>query len=298
MQRKLRARITNLYLPALYGKCKFYAAFDMLRGLIGSGSYLLKDIVFHLLYVCSDPVNYKPKKPVFCNQSIMPKLVNSLLKRRRCCLIILDAARYDYFESEYHDFLDGKLLRIYSPASNTPDWLKSIFYDFYDVYYFSTGPFVNRSIKVFGYEARKHFKRIIEVWKFGTSKKLNTVHPRTLNNVVLLMLSAHRINRLIVHYAQPHYPYIGGIKKIDPRLPPTAIISAFLRHPMIIEDIRDAYRENLRLGLKYAAELSTQFNGEVIITADHGELLGEYGILFHPPIPVPELREVPWLEVK
>jgi len=50
--------------------------------------------------------------------------------------------------------------------------------------------------------------------------------------------------------------------------------------------------------------LITNFgNVTIIITADHGELLGEDGLWFHPSrlhprIHHPKLHEIPWLEIK
>jgi hypothetical protein len=69
-------------------------------------------------------------------------------------------------------------------------------------------------------------------------------------------------------------------------------------------EIQKAYRQNLRLVLDHVADLLAAIEGKVIVTADHGEMLGErlrpipvrcYD--HHPSLYVPELVEVPWLEV-
>ncbi|MCK5309942.1 MAG: hypothetical protein KAJ64_04785 [Thermoplasmata archaeon] len=59
----------------------------------------------------------------------------------------------------------------------------------------------------------------------------------------------------------------------------------------------NAYRDNLKLALKSAKEIVDKVpSGRILITADHGEFLGEYGRYGHPnDITKPENTEVPWL---
>ena len=69
-----------------------------------------------------------------------------------------------------------------------------------------------------------------------------------------------------------------------------------------VKGLRKAYLENLRLVLEYVAVLVDRAlkinpSAKVIITADHGELLGEEG-LFNHGIDHPLVRIVPWLRVK
>jgi hypothetical protein len=63
----------------------------------------------------------------------------------------------------------------------------------------------------------------------------------------------------------------------------------------------EVYRENLRIVLDYIEEFIESVDGKSVVTADHGELLGDsklqrYG---HPEgVYLPELRIVPWLSVE
>jgi len=60
-----------------------------------------------------------------------------------------------------------------------------------------------------------------------------------------------------------------------------------------VAGVRNAYRENLELVLNYVKQLVAEIpSGKIIITADHGEWLGEDGRYGH------ALMEVPWLEIK
>lgn len=52
------------------------------------------------------------------------------------------------------------------------------------------------------------------------------------------------------------------------------------------------------MGLRYVARLAEHINARIIITANHGELLDEYGLYGHMDIIVPQLRIVPWFIVK
>jgi hypothetical protein len=104
-----------------------------------------------------------------------------------------------------------------------------------------------------------------------------------------------------VHYVQPHYPFIGptGEEHFDP----TATLKEVSRRYDLTDGrLERAYRENLDLVLDEAERLLDALDGKTVVSADHGELLGErlsplplraYG---HPSgIYVDELVRVPWL---
>ncbi len=55
------------------------------------------------------------------------------------------------------------------------------------------------------------------------------------------------------------------------------------------------YRSNLEYALDSVRTLLKSVDGDVVITADHGNLLGEFGLYGHPDyVPVPALKRVPW----
>ncbi|MXR20060.1 hypothetical protein [Halobacterium bonnevillei] len=59
------------------------------------------------------------------------------------------------------------------------------------------------------------------------------------------------------------------------------------------------YEENLRIALADVAELVESLDGDVVVTADHGEAFGEDGVWeHHIETYIPALMEVPWLEVE
>lgn len=144
-------------------------------------------------------------------------------------LVILDACRYDYFERIYKDYpllRKGKLSTAISCGSTTYEWLKYAFKcskdkRCNDIVYISANPFINsRGLRTRDFDPKKHLKdmKIIDVWDWGWSDDLGTVHPREVNKATLIAIRLHRNKRFIIHYLQPHYPYlsindnIGGIE--------------------------------------------------------------------------------------
>lgn len=218
-------------------------------------------------------------------------------------LIVLDACRYDLFGKYRRKYLDGVTHKAISPASNTPGWMKLTWTDFYDLTYFSGNPYINsHGVPLGKYMPKDHFKRIIDVWNKGWSDELGTVPPENMNKAVI---NQKQKGRCVIHYVQPHRPYIGlsGIRRsgmilrnkmLDQPLPKPIPIG---RTPK--EKVKEAYILTLKLVLKYVSELIPYLHGKTVITADHGELLGEldeWGR--HPPaIDHPVLREVPWFIV-
>jgi len=65
------------------------------------------------------------------------------------------------------------------------------------------------------------------------------------------------------------------------------------------EQVREIYIENLEIVLEYARTLADNLEGKTVISADHGENLGNPGGLFAPKYGhngfSPEVRFVPWM---
>ncbi|MFW6435444.1 MAG: hypothetical protein ACOCY1_03590, partial [Halovenus sp.] len=67
------------------------------------------------------------------------------------------------------------------------------------------------------------------------------------------------------------------------------------RGEVSVERVWDAYEANLRHVLPEVATLVENVDGTVAVTADHGNLFGEWGLYGHPmETPVPALLRVPW----
>lgn len=129
------------------------------------------------------------------------------------CLIILDACRYDIFRNNYHNFFTGSLRKVDSNSVHTGEWLDSTFKKLNDgITYISASPCVNsfgvsllETNPYWGIDwtATEHFQEIVDVWEFGWSDELESVPPRAVTE------SASKVRgRRIVHYMQPHIPYL------------------------------------------------------------------------------------------
>jgi len=229
-------------------------------------------------------------------------------------LIILDACRYDCFENQYQKYLKGKLIKVASAGSHTKQWLPRTWPDWYDLIYISAIPYINSvGYRVRGFSAVEHFREIIDVWNFGYDETIGWTPPRAVNNAVLEIAGK---DRMIIHYGQPHGPYIGRTKIFtrpsmfrfrDELLGiPHNPISLFpAREPQTKtreerqQAMFNAYKETLDLVLEKVAEILPALDGLVIVTSDHGELMGERG-RWGGHIrgwDIPALRHVPWLEV-
>ncbi len=145
--------------------------------------------------------------------------MSSVLDYNWDVLIVLDACRYDFFEPIINRFATGKIIGIISPGSCTLEWLCKTFRDKYeDIIYVSGNPFVNKR-HAFGdrlkFEPYIHFDidNIIESFK----KCWN--YPGTTDPVCLtieafkaILKRYHNTSknslRFIVHYLQPHAPYL------------------------------------------------------------------------------------------
>jgi len=211
-------------------------------------------------------------------------------------LIILDACRYDAFKAL--NSIDGELKSKISRGSMSRE--------------FARGNFSNKSLTDTVYvSANFWFPEMYdelntELYDFTPvhydMPDLPTTRPGSVTNEALRANEQFPDKRLIVHYMQPHWPYIGAeAEKIEQPDDHHGMHSTIKSNGLSRKEILSLYTENLELVLSEASELVDAFSGKTVITADHGELLGErqrpipvrnYG---HPSgVYVDELVTVPW----
>jgi hypothetical protein len=126
-------------------------------------------------------------------------------------LIILDACRHDAFERTYRDFLDPVPVRaIDSVGTATSQWRQETFVDVYpDILYVSANPYIANHKSFDGFRGGAHFFKVIDVWKTGWDQERGTVLPATVTQEALRALLTYPGKRLIIHYLQPHAPYLS-----------------------------------------------------------------------------------------
>lgn len=220
-------------------------------------------------------------------------------------LAILDACRYDIFEDTVQ--LPGEIKKIRSQASATNQFLRRNFSDkdVTDTIYVTGNPqFYRIQEGIYNVDPINcQFHKVINVWEDNWDEKYRTVMPEAVTNAAIRASQKYPNKRILIHYLQPHAPYIGptGIAKL-----PTDILNLWVEFKrgnvdIDLSVIRQAYRENLELVLKDISRLFDQIDGKIVLTADHGEMLGERSGLLpmkkygHPSgIYTSELVEVPW----
>ena len=222
-------------------------------------------------------------------------------------LIVLDACRADLFEERADLGHFDSYQRATSGGSATLEWTTQNFADrsFGDTVYVAANPFTTRL-------APSSFHELIEVWKESFNDECNTVLPRAVFNAAL---GAHRTfpsKRIIVHFMQPHYPFVGSSNKyngwhpdeiLDEKehgeihTPWDALQAGLVEKESLWED----YAENLDLVLEYTYKMMIELDGRTVVTSDHGNALGErtwpipLRIYGHPEgIRIPALTQVPW----
>lgn len=299
-------------------------------------------------------------------------------------LIVLDACRFDYFEELYERYLEGSLEKRVSPipASSsfpTKEWCEKVFGDRYheDIVYVSGHPGINSKTGWGDFAVKGHVYKVIDVWDWGWGENMLTVHPKSVTKAAIEAKEKYPSKRFIVHYMQPHAPFvclediryerenpiqkirsyiktdgsgdsethgiyssgrvtsevkagpakiwelakltyirtifdwffiqtiIGKIAKTSTlwkirrwfKLPPLQPLEDAVRK-YDQNEIRRAYRRNLEFVLEYVGKLVECLSGSIVITSDHGELLGEYGEYGHTITKtVTPLMDVPWFEV-
>lgn len=241
-------------------------------------------------------------------------------------LILLDACRYDEF-LRVAPFSAERVAHRVTLASRTAEFLARTFKNcqLHDTVYVTANPVV-LAFEYQNEDSPPTFHSIIsllDAWE----PEIQTIHPKTVTEVAIDAEKAFPNKKLIVHYLQPHAPFIGEkatelreqtgktIGGLDPELEfadrdakninTLSYYEATKREIISQEEIKIAYRQSLEIVLEHASNLLSELDGKTAITADHGELLGESLFPFgqhhweHPKdIRKSELCKVPWVEIQ
>jgi len=223
-------------------------------------------------------------------------------------LVILDACRYDEFRRVHS--LEGRLESRESRGSTSYEWVRGNFSnkELYDTVYVSSNLWYHRLESRIGADVHD---LVSPNWTGGERAEFNYVaqevaerdmHPETVTECALSTAERYPQKRLIVHYMQPHAPYIGptGAEHFDDE---GHLVSRIARGEVSTDrtTVRKAYRENLEIVLEHVADLIAELDGKTVVSADHGEMLGDryrpfpfrdYG--HNPGIYTPQLVKVPW----
>lgn len=208
-------------------------------------------------------------------------------------LIVLDACRYDIFR-DYNTFENGDFSKRRSKGAHSKEWLKRNFKGYYeDIAYVSGNVFVSPNDRG-GFDSSEHFGKVYPVYLDDEAQENGVTHPKYIVEKALQAKEEHPEKRKIIHFMQPHTPYLGdkGVNSDK------GCIGDMKKDGVSDKAIREAYISNFRFVESYVKELVDQLEGEIVVTADHGEALGEKGLYnHHPGVYTKELVEVPWLKI-
>lgn len=220
-------------------------------------------------------------------------------------LVLLDACRFDTMAE--HNCFEGSLESVYSSASHTAEFIaKNLAETHRDTVWVTASP------QVAGYEDRLH--DTVHVWREHWDEERKTVLPGDVTSAGIEAAERYPNKRLVVHYMQPHYPFVGETgRELGPTGTYTGGVTERERDTvwdrvtagdLDPETVRQAYEENLQIALPHVEALVSELAGKTVVSSDHGNLFGKrvcflpITIEAHPQdYPERELVRVPWLEL-
>lgn len=241
--------------------------------------------------------------------------LTEFVEQEEFALIILDSCRYDMFASMYGDFLTGELSTMWSSGRWTGEYVQNTWEGKHDLTYVNAAPVVSQ----FYFENRgngpnpeQYFKEVVPVWETGWDDDLGTTPAEEVTEAALRVVANSERTRLVAHYIQPHFPYVGeyrpealkgGYDHIRKRTESDedGMADQWLARvksgDLTNAEIKQAYKSNLEYVLEEIQRLIRALDCPVVVTADHGEHLGEGGRYLHEESSK-YTRTVPWFRVE
>jgi len=217
-------------------------------------------------------------------------------------LLILDACRYDTFKERAG--LPGVLEKRVTRSSSTPAFLYEYIdgADLRDTVYVTANPQLYKREE----ELDVDLYAVINVWESESwDEEFSTVRPEAVAKVAQEAQAEYPNKRLLVHFIQPHYPFIGPTGQEYFDLTTLHFWNRVMTGKVDVpaDVLRQAYEENLDIALPVIEELLKDLQGLTVVSSDHGQMFGERAW----PIPMAEfghpggilteeLVTVPWLE--
>lgn len=250
---------------------------------------------------------------------------NNIYSEEWDALVILDACRVDALREvqDEYDFISDIESR-WSRGSTSKEWLENTFTEQYEEEISSTAyitanyyanhltdenysrieyPIARDETVGEDYMSKiisddivcsSDFGEFITLFDKLVGENEKQLHPKEVTDCAINVARSSNCDQFIIHYMQPHHPFIHS----NSSEPWNETPFNYLNNGGDFEKVWNGYLENLRLVLDHVGLLLDNLDAEVtILTADHGELFGEWGLQTHAVgIPHPNLRKVPWVE--
>lgn len=183
-------------------------------------------------------------------------------------LVVLDACRYDSYAGRSPDH--GELERITAPGGHSAEFVQQHFADtpHHETICLTANPWYIH------YRDRLDLFKLVAFWNPDRSSEPHC----SPSDLVDRAIETHREwpeKRLVIHMMQPHIPFLtreGG---------EIVVREGFEGYGRMIDaghstdEIRSAYETCLEVGLTQVTRFLDEVDGKSVVTADHGELLGE-----------------------
>lgn len=213
-------------------------------------------------------------------------------------LVILDACRYDM----YREIVDSGE-PVLSVASTSTEWMDATFDEQYSdeitgTAYISANPYSQQL-------DNSRFGLVDHVWQDHWDDDVGTIRAEPVTDHGITAARSGEFDRVILHYMQPHFPFIGGEQFGHLGRSAFDIGSGqgqnvwrmIERGEVDSESAVNAYYDNLRYVFESVNTVLENVNGRVVVSADHGNALGEWNMWGHRAyVPFRAVREVPWDE--
>jgi hypothetical protein len=191
-------------------------------------------------------------------------------------LIILDACRYDYF-AEQAD-LPGHLESRQSLGAATYRFVRATFTEriLHDTVYVMDNAWYLQLKDEIETEVHDHFNLHSGAYDVDwADENLGVVSPESVTNYARQAAESYPHKRLIIHYLQPHHPFLGETGRRLEQNSSSLLEVIDDNDDLTLPELRQAYRENLDIVLAEVSSLLPDLEGRTVITADHGEMLGD-----------------------
>lgn len=224
-------------------------------------------------------------------------------------LVILDACRYDFYKEQVEE---EEIKSRYTLGSNSGDFVKKNFRNTppYDIIAITANPHYSNPIfkNLAGRNVDDVFYTVFNTYETDWDEKLGVVPPSSVKERALTAEKLFSDKKKIIHFMQPHAPYLtSNMEQAPNKLDVEGIsheansdaeeceIWRAEKGKVSREVLIKHYKENLDLVMSAVRELAKELDGKTVVTADHGELLGENGTYGHPAGRKEKfLRKVPW----
>lgn len=228
-------------------------------------------------------------------------------------LLLFDAARADEVNRLVNcdELIHDKRISL---GSATYEFAPNNFEDgpYLDTVYVTANPIIHR-------EVGDKFHHVVNVWE-DCWQDPGTVYPEDVAEEILNAVEEFPEKRIIGHFLQPHYPYIGEATQYLPEKANQSrngldavlnnsqkdtipgVFKLLEQGEISKETLRKAYRCNLEEAWSEIRQLMAELPGQTVVSSDHGEAFGEFSfsrlrrIYGHPDnTPARPLIEVPWI---